>query len=363
MARIAQITFHNAQNCGAALQTFALQSVLAKMGHNVFQPNCNHVGDFLGHYNYPPPAKAGIAGRLKHYLWVAAIGTLSFVIGDLISHRFKVFAKKWMRVLDISCSDIPTVADIAVFGSDQIWNARVTCEDADYFLGKTLSGKLPLMAYAASPGDSIGAQQISSGFFSSFRFVSFRDNAPVGGDVVADPTLLLSATDYEPLSFPRRITKGLYVFVYNVNGDPDFSQWARDIAGTLACRCVVVNMGQRSLWRYPVGEWPATSPDRFLSYVKNCSCVITNSFHGVAFSLIMHKPFVAYGPRQPGRRIYSLLERLRETGRLYENFDDVESAAMTLRHGVTDEAYALLDDFRAGSLRWLENALDACLHA
>ena len=51
-------------------------------------------------------------------------------------------------------------------------------------------------------------------------------------------------------------------------------------------------------------------PDEFLSYIKNARYVITNSFHGTAFSIIYHKQFVVVPHSKTGNRVTDLLERV-----------------------------------------------------
>ena len=59
--------------------------------------------------------------------------------------------------------------------------------------------------------------------------------------------------------------------------------------------------------------------EKFLSYIKHASYVVTNSFHGLAFSLLFEKNFnVAY---EPGKHIRceSLLRQLNLTERFIDD--------------------------------------------
>ena len=51
-------------------------------------------------------------------------------------------------------------------------------------------------------------------------------------------------------------------------------------------------------------------PDRFLSLIKNSECVITNSFHGTAFSIIYQKDFITVPHSTRGKRMEDLLQKL-----------------------------------------------------
>ena len=50
--------------------------------------------------------------------------------------------------------------------------------------------------------------------------------------------------------------------------------------------------------------------ERFLSLIAHADYVVSNSFHGVAFSLIFEKQFFAVGMREKANRVVSLLESL-----------------------------------------------------
>ena len=52
----------------------------------------------------------------------------------------------------------------------------------------------------------------------------------------------------------------------------------------------------------------SASVEKFLSLIDNAEFVVTNSFHGTAFSIIFEKQFYAVGLRDKSSRVCSLLE-------------------------------------------------------
>ena len=54
----------------------------------------------------------------------------------------------------------------------------------------------------------------------------------------------------------------------------------------------------------------------FLGYFRNASFVITNSFHGTAFSILHEKQFICVPPQKARGRIDSLLKNLGLTDRM-----------------------------------------------
>ena len=62
------------------------------------------------------------------------------------------------------------------------------------------------------------------------------------------------------------------------------------------------------------------SPEEFLGWIKNANFVITTSFHGVAFSLIYEKPFVAIRQNKPSDlRIQSILGQIGALNRFVDH--------------------------------------------
>ena len=49
-------------------------------------------------------------------------------------------------------------------------------------------------------------------------------------------------------------------------------------------------------------------PREFLSYIKNAECVVTNSFHGMAFSVIFKKKFISVAHSSRNTRLENLLK-------------------------------------------------------
>ena len=68
-----------------------------------------------------------------------------------------------------------------------------------------------------------------------------------------------------------------------------------------------------------LGSNNCTSPNDFLALLKNATVVITNSFHGIALSLIFHRDFFVFMPQAHKDRIYNLLNLYGLQGRIVTN--------------------------------------------
>lgn len=61
------------------------------------------------------------------------------------------------------------------------------------------------------------------------------------------------------------------------------------------------------------------SIEQWLTYLSYAPCVICDSFHGVVFSIIMHRPFIVLAnERRRNARLSSLLEMLGLSDRLLD---------------------------------------------
>ena len=132
--KIGILTFHNVLNYGAILQCYALQNVVKNLGHDTsvigFNPD-----EIVAPYRLYAPLS-----RISSHL----IKLKSFVYLTLISRAyckrksaFKSFLKKYIRL-----SNPKESFDCIIYGSDQIWNPKITHRIPEYWgSGALLTGK------------------------------------------------------------------------------------------------------------------------------------------------------------------------------------------------------------------------------
>lgn len=128
-----------------------------------------------------------------------------------------------------------------------------------------------------------------------------------------DPTLLLTGEDWGELAAaPKR--QGPYILCYFVSDPGEAVPYALALSARTGWPIVqLAGAGGRSTGR-PSLVFDA-GPREFLGLFRHASAVVTNSFHGAAFSLQFQKDFfTSMSPRERAEptfsRIYSLLSRL-----------------------------------------------------
>lgn len=232
--------------------------------------------------------------------------------------------------------------DSFVVGSDQVWREQYAPEITDYFLGfLSDSDCRPKVAYAASFGlERVGisdeklerCRQLSQKFTS----VSVREQSAVrlakealavDARWVLDPTLLLSAEDYQ---FDGRSTGKNWagVAIYILDGDETKSQVVGDVSTSLSLPVKAMSLslqaedGQQDDM-LPVEEW--------LRAFAQTDFVVTDSFHGCVFSIIHRKPFIAIANEGRGiDRFTSLLGYFGLQDRLVFSMEDYRQKRSSL---------------------------------
>lgn len=289
MKKVYTVTFQRALNYGAVLQAYALLRYLDEKGVDA------EVIDYAPSYfllQTYRPAK-GIKKTIDKYKKFK---------------KFKAFRQKHMKLTPKayysfkSLKNLPK-ADAAVCGSDQIWNYNLTDKNFDptFFLDFAPEGTKRI-AFAASAG-SIRIKDFGSkvkGYLEAFHSIGTREEnlaqdvkevasntSPV---VVVDPCLLIK--DYTPVFDEELLPKHEYVVSYVVGSGEMLSRFNQHIAQFKQNNNIqVIHLGAK-----PISAADQNilniGPSDWVTFIKNAKYVITNSFHGTAFSINFEKNFI-----------------------------------------------------------------------
>lgn len=341
--KVGVITFHFASNCGGMLQCFALQEFLRKNGceasvidyrpryhtirYDAVKNPLTYVRYYRKQYRDKPLARrAQLTARA-----FARCAKLDCSAAERhTAHLFRAFMEKNLRLtkkyttLRALQAD-PPKADAYVTGSDQLWNPDLLDRafDPAYFL-RFGRADVPRVAYAVSTGKTLTEEECAQlhDLGAELTAVSIREyNRDVidqlGKDVhiCIDPTLLLDAADYAGVE-GKQTESGPYIFVYGFEDTEEIHQAVKQAQEKY--RCPVVNgCPHRIHLPQDARKMRDYGPDQFLTLVKNASCVVTNSFHGTAFSVVYRKDFITVVHRTRGGRMTELLGKLGLDGRIF----------------------------------------------
>ncbi len=121
-----------------------------------------------------------------------------------------------------------------------------------------------------------------------------------------DPTLLLTADDYDMLATDRLYDEP-YLLLYTRRYNPIMESYAEKIAAEKGLKIVEIslratNAEKGHIMRYDAGV------EEFLSLVKYSEFVVTNSFHGLIFAVQYRRPIVVFSRSQAVNKINELIE-------------------------------------------------------
>jgi len=173
-----------------------------------------------------------------------------------------------------------------------------------------------------------------------------------------DPTLLLDAVDYMPLA-TEAPCKGGYLYVYTLFYNSGVLGLARVVAAELGLGLVYTPLYQYTRHRVSRGVSLGVSPGRFVACLANAKCVLTDSFHGTALSLVFGKPVVAlrHRPDPVESRPAAILRCVGCQDRLLCCPKDAAEVAQLLVKPIGPGVPAKLGELRTDSISWLEDAL------
>lgn len=210
-----------------------------------------------------------------------------------------------------------------ISGSDQLWNAHITNKKLDeaYFLkfGPKETGRITY-AIGANFADHPNPMGVLPGLIEDLDAIALRElkcrddlhtcnpNIPIVRTI--DPTLLLDAADYDPFMPEEPLETNPYIFAYTM---PDESRYkVYNACKILSERTGLKVIDGSGTANKIVGnrDCRVCGPDEFLWYIKHARYVLTNSFHGTAFSVIMEKQFFVVPHSKTGNRVTELLEQV-----------------------------------------------------
>lgn len=356
--KVATITFQNTNNYGATLQCFALHRTLKILGAETE----------VVQYNSPYLNKPYKIRALKEK------GFIRFVLGNIWTlmrtprnKNFAEFNKKniaFTRTVDsYTIASLEPDFDLFITGSDQVWNGNLSGHDPIYFLNFIKENKKK-GSYAASFGFVNIPKEDYDWYkeqLTGFRYYNVRETS--GQKIVKeltgceakltiDPTLLLEQNEWKKVMKVPNI-KGSYILVYQISPSRKLSEIVANLRVKTGYKVVAIPFVMD--WRYKFKSMFSIGPAEFLGLFCNASYVVTDSFHGTAFSLIFNKKFWTLSSRKESR-ITSLLDILGLDDRILYS-DEPVNIDLT-REIYYDNANVKFDKYRQSALTIIKEMIN-----
>ena len=320
--KIGILTYHRAENYGALLQAYAMMTYLRSLGHEV--SFVDYWPKYHSEYFKVFSLKAFIRSSLKNKL--VKLNRL-LLMGRTLYQRKRTMQEFMFNQLGLpkrpQYEDRNLVTeegyDVVVYGSDQIWrkqNMGGVGFDEWYFGSDNVRADKKIV-YAGSMGkiDTDAQDDIYiKKKMSNFDVIAVRESdlqdylakLNVSSVQVVDPVFLLSKQDWDKLVVPPR-HKGKYILFYNLLNTRESISFAKQLSRQhglpiyeITKKTSVFSGKSHLIHNASIGE--------FLGLLKDAEYVVSNSFHGVAFSIIYEKRFYAVGMGTKANRVVSLLD-------------------------------------------------------
>lgn len=362
--RIAIITWYNfGMNYGQTLQAYALQKVLRLQGY---------YAETLT-YGFGIYSRISFVNNQKRK---KRIGKQK----EACQKTFDRFIRKNMVVSRPLCSkqDVELYLkkkrfDAVICGSDQIWNPYNI--DSVYYLNLDIN--LRKIAYAPSIilerfSDKFDEYPEVREWVQKIDCLSVREKTGAGiirkisgitPKIVLDPTLLLCGCEWEKLLERGEKSEG-YIFCYLFDITEGQKKFILQLSEKMGVPRIVFADILMENSNY-VETVKNMSPERFLTLIKYASAIVTDSFHGTAFSILFQKEFyvVDNGVDDDSDKYYNidrmitLLATVGLEERLLNNvsINSVESIKKIDYNHVNE----MLEKARHSSLEFLINAINS----
>lgn len=353
MKKIGIITIHNELHHGAALQAFALCYYLREQGYYAYI--IDYRRNLMVKNEYPFPIN--IAYKIMNYPRY---------------RKFRLFMKKMIsskRYNSINeFQNIEEDYDILCTGSDQVWNpiySGLNKLNPVYFLD-THSNKYKKISYASS----IGAHQFTTEesllvnqWLDKYSHISVREEFAKNEikrisskdreiTVVADPTFLLNQNIWSQLSHNHYLPKP-YILIYSLDNISLILECARMLKSKTGWQIVRMS----NFLSKPQGvdkNIHFCGPQDFLGLIKNANYIITDSFHGTAFSINFRKSFASIAKKDNPYRSKSLLCKAGLDDRLVNSIQEFENLSLNVNYSQIENLESFIVQSKKSLIDFIE---------
>ena len=325
MAKINLLTIHWGCSYGAMLQTYSTVKLLEDQGHHVSVINLRH-----------PNTKFSETHKTRTS-FLNLIREFQFAL-----FRWRYFPRLTKKMYSLKKQYI-SPADYTVVGSDQVWNSAITAPFKSAFFLDFVDDGSKKIALSSSFGTKTWNEteeytELVKKCLQDFSAVSVRESNGVeilkntfqiNAEHLLDPTLAYGK--FENLLKSRKRKPQIFPFL--LKNDSEQKMICNTLSSHLKVPVYKTNR-KTILFDRSIHNW--------LDNIHNSDFVITDSFHGLAFSIMFHKQFIVLcADERKLARLSSLLALTGLQDRFVASMEDLNSRMDSLikdiDFGVVDE--------------------------
>lgn len=324
MKTVGIITVHHYGNYGSSLQAYASQKVFEKLGYDTYiidyrSPNAFYATDKYMDYNTRDDSYWKNIEKHKNSLIKRIIKNIlsephvsSFLYHKLGINKGVDLNQFWLKKLKLTkryntlkeLYNNPPHFDIYVVGGDQLWNTHITFNNPAFFLtfadkgAKKISFStsigIPTIPENALPVFKQGISNLSSILLREEEGVEYLRSLGFKADRVLDPTLMLSKDEWILMQDSNyKLPYKKYILAYFLNPTNWTTELLDSVQKQTGLPVIIIGhkMGYESSKDHLyVGNIETST---FLTLFAHSEIVVTNSFHGMAFTIIFEKILIA----------------------------------------------------------------------
>ncbi|MCD7840489.1 MAG: polysaccharide pyruvyl transferase family protein [Erysipelotrichaceae bacterium] len=364
--KIGIITFSEADDYGALLQSYGLCQYLRSEGYNA-DVICYAPSYLTGHYRFIPyypyqSFKRTIYLGLKGFIKNLLIGKSLYRQKSRMRQFRKDYFGKNRQKLHTSKQASQLSYQYYIVGSDQIWNPEITYGLREMFFGAFDNPyKKKVIAYGASLGSYCLDKKYDDKFAKLISYVddiSLREADSIAyiesfnrqSMMVIDPVFLLDDQHWHHLAIATKQNNYILVIMTELNQNIyDYALKLSQQKNMPVIEIALRRKKSKAKHIYSLG------PREVLGYIDNAAYVVTNSFHMLAFSIIFQKQFVVFMHSTRGNRLQNLLDLYSLNDRLYDDEMNIdETIDWDLVSAQREKIVKISKDFLANSLKGIE---------
>ena len=317
---IGLITFHGSHNYGSVLQAYATQKLLEEKGDHceIINFRMKSQLDYYSLYT----AKYGLLTLGQEILMLPEHRERkrrSDKFEHFITKRFSLSGRALHTYKDLK--EVSTKYDLYVTGSDQIWNPFLTGGVAGAYYCSFVKERNRKFAYAPSFGtDKISPRHKKKmeSYIKELSAISVREKDSIqymkehiGREAVQliDPVFLVSAAEWKKEAVKIDGIPEKYILLYIMQRDETVYSYAKKLKEQFHLPIIEIS-------RY--GYQPSfvdislinIGPQEFLGLFLHATYVVSNSYHGLIFSIVFDKKLCLVPSKRFRSRINNLLALL-----------------------------------------------------
>ena len=383
MKKIGLCLAYSGQNYGMLLQAFATQQLLEEKGYTT--EIINYVAGKKRGIRFDPGLVVFGWNQLKKKLKptakripLDAIHKQNKSDRILVSKEFR--AKHLHNIVNYHGIDALKKAgaenyDAVLVGSDQQWLPAVAF--SNFKTMRFVPDNVLKISYSASFGVSElpkHTRHAAGQFLNRIDHIAVREVSGKAivesvskkkATLVLDPTYLLTADQWAQHFPANRIITEPYILCYFLGNNEESKKAARAYADKHKLKLVTI-LSDESVSPIDISfadeVITGKGPDGFLNLIRHADYVMTDSFHGIAFSIIHNRQFFVFYRNKPtdknsrNTRIDNILSMFGLQSRLVNNSATwLETTPAAIDYAAVN---ALLAQHKERSMTYLENSLN-----